>query len=227
MTTAGYKRFAHFIRRHYATVTSTLALVVALTGATAMATGVIVTSKQIRNGTILSQDIHSNGVQSSDVRNGTIASADIGNGDVTPTDVTMPAPAQIEQPTGAVATVEAPQSGAYILADKVGTYAKESAESVLEVDWTGTAAAGFASCDFQLRVDGQPSSGSGGEVFVSTGAAGQSVSASALFPGLPAGTHMVEIWAAHPGGAGLAYPCTVGPGGTGINQTFIVSEQVV
>src|ERR1044072_1227515 len=90
----------------YSTVVSTLALVVALTGVGAQASGVFVTSKQIRNGTILSQDIHKSAVKSSDLGNGTVKSEDIGSGQVEPQDVTMPSPEQIQEAGGGVAMAE-------------------------------------------------------------------------------------------------------------------------
>lgn len=221
------------MQSRYAAVVSTLALVVALTGVGAQASGVFVTSKQIKNGAILSQDIHKSAVKSSDlgkssvksvdIGEGAVQTSDIGTGQVTPDDVTMPAPAQLQENAGDVATAEV--SDSFSLVDAVGTYSKQDPGSILEVDWTGSAAAGFSGCVFQLRVDGQPSGTGTGEIYVANGST-VSVSASALFSALPAGAHQIQIWAKATIG-GASSTCTVGPATAGIGQTIVVSEQVV
>lgn len=255
MTHRDYKRPMRFIARNYANVAATLALVVALTGTAAVAGGVTVTSKQIKNGSILTQDIHKNAVRASDIGDnsvstseiksdavtsadigagqvdseaigtGQVTSSEIGNGEVTPQDVTMPEPKELEA-HGAASRAwifGEPQVANFELVDPVGSYTKVDSASVLQVDWIGTAAGD--ACVFQIRVDGQSVEGSGGEVFASQPT---SVSASALFPGLAAGTHQIEIWARprvpSPNGGGT---CTVGPDAAGIDQAFIVSEQVL
>jgi hypothetical protein len=106
----------------------------------------------------------------------------------------------------------------------VGTYSKVAPSSDLEVTWTGTAKAPNVNCVFQLRVDGQPSAENAGLVFVEMGSAA-SVSATALFTGLSAGTHAVEVWAHSPG---APFPCTIGPAEAEIpTQSFVVSEHVL
>lgn len=259
MTHRDYKRPMRFISRNYANVVATLALVIALTGTAAMAGGVIVTSKQIKNGSILTQDIHKNAVRASDIGDnsvstseiksdavtasdigagqvdseaigtGQVTSSEIGNGEVTPQDVTMPEPEQIK--VADVATLN-PASMAFQKLDEVGTYVKEDAGSALQVEWTGSVEGHnhgeISGCVFQLRVDGQPPSGGGSEVF---GKGIVSVSASALFPGFAAGAHTVEVWArlaeGEPTGMENADRCTIGPAAASISQTFIVSEQVL
>lgn len=211
-------------RPSYPAIASTIALVfsiAALCIGGAMASGVIVTSKQIKNGTLLTQDFHRNAVKTKDVANGTITSADIGEGEVHPGDVTMPPPAQLQESPADTATAEVTTT--FGLVDVVGSYTKEDPTSALEVDWTGTAAGSFSSCIFQLRVDGQPAGTNAGEVYVG---GATSVAASALFTGLGAGPHQVEIWAKHPQ-IEAAYSCTVGPASAGIGQTIVVSEQVI
>jgi len=248
MRKQSYARF----RPSYSAVVSTLALAVALAALCvggALATGVVVTSKQIKNGTILTQDLHKNAVKSTDIAessvqssdigsdqvqaadigagqvdseaigNGDVSSADIGNGQVKPDDVTMPPPAQLEAP--GVATASAPD--AFVPVDLAGTYAKQDGSSVLEVSWTGTAQTDFSACIFQLRVDGSPSADAGGQIYLASGTT-LSVSASALFEGFSAGPHQIEVWAKSvlPG----AYPCTVGPAFAELPQTFVISEHV-
>lgn len=221
------------MRHTYATVASTLALLFSLAALCiggAAATGVFVTSKQIKDGAILSQDIHKSAVRSSDIGggavksadilDGAVGSADIGTGQVQPEDVSMPSPAQLQE-----TDVSAIMAGdAFALADNAGIYNKIDPTSVLEVDWSGTASAGFSPCKFQLRVDGQPSSASAGELYVANGST-LSVAVSALFSGLATGPHQIEVWAVS--ALEGSYPCTVGPASAGIGQTFVVSEQVV
>jgi hypothetical protein len=223
----------------YSAIASTLALVFSLAALCvggAMATGVLVTSKQIRNGAILSQDIHKSAVRSSDIgggavksddiKNGTVDSADIGDGDVTPTDVSMPAPVQLQEGSSSAGNAG---FDAFRVVDVVGAYTKVDPTSLLEVDWSGSVGApSTAACVFQLRVDGQSAGQSAGMAYVEPGEA-QSVGASALFQDLPAGVHQVEVWAMvslnHYGEG--PFTCTVGPEKAGIGQTFVVSEQVV
>jgi hypothetical protein len=241
----------------YSVVASTLALVFSLAALCvggAMATGVIVTSKQIKNGSILTQDIHKNAVRTSDIGKDAVGSADIknesvagsdigdgqvgsadigtgqvdstdiGNGQVTPQDVTMPDPEQLKDTD--IASITPTLN--FALVDAVGSYTKEDPTSSLQVDWTGSVEGhngGNASgCVFQLRVDGQPPQAGGGEVF---GKGVTSVAASALFPGLGTGSHQVEIWARMTIDTPADNSCTVGPATAGISQTIVVSEQVI
>lgn len=217
----------------YSAIASTLALVFSLAALCiggAMATGVIVTSKQIKNGSIRTQDIHKNAVRTSDIGTsavmstdigtGAVQTSDIGAGQVAPEDVTMPAPAQISETS--VETVQAPDG--FVVVDVAGSYAKADPSSLLEVSWTGTVATGFSPCIFQLRVDGQPSGANAGEIYVANSST-LSVSVSALFSGLPVGPHQVEVWAKS--SLEGSYPCTVGPASAGIGQTFVIAEQVV
>ena len=218
----------------YAVGASTLALVVALTGVAAQATGLLVTGKQIKNGTISTKDLKNGGVRSADIGNGAVrspdigegqvGSSDIGNGQVTSDDVSLPPPAQLQEAPGDTATAAVGTD--FTLVDVVGNYGKQSSSSALEVQWTGTAAADFSPCVFQLRVDGQPSSASAGEVYVANGSA-LSVAVTSLFDGLSPGVHQIEVWARTINSGGTTYPCTVGPAFTGLGQTFVVSEIVI
>ncbi len=232
----------HKVRIHHATVISVLALVVALTSAGAWAGTVLVGSKQIRNGSIRSADLHKSAVRSSDIGpsavtssdvkddavqgpeigEGAVQTSDIGEGQVQPQDVTAPAPKQLHE----VDVAEAEVGAEFTLVDNVGTYSKEDSTSVLEVDWTGTAEAPTTSCTFQLRVDGLPSPDGGGLIFVQLGDI-TSVSAAALFPGLASGEHMIEVWAQSKPAPGSTDPCIVGPEEAGIPQTFVISERIV
>lgn len=227
-----------------------VALVVSVLGfclAGASASGVFVTSRQIKNGTILSQDLHNNGIKSVDVKNGTVSSADIGNGDVASADI-----GEGEVHTGDIGTnqvfaqdvnlpeseqlVETPANtgsaevgGKFALVDEVGTYTKEVNESKLEIAWTGTVQASFVppsisteGCVFQLRVDGQTGVNSGGEVLGGHSTTTTSVAATSLFE-VPAGPHQIQVYAKSLVGNSI---CIVGPTELGINQTFTVAEQV-
>lgn len=225
----------YLLRRHYSAVIATLALVVALTSAGAWAGTVLVGSKQIRNGSILTQDIHKaavkssdiggSAVQSTDIKTGAVEGSDIGAGEVEPQDVTMPEPEQIQEAGVAAADVG---DAVFVLVDEVGTYIKEDPAAEMQVDWSGTAESPFGvDCIFQLRVDGQASAAGAGAIFVPSGAP-ESVSTTALFSGLSVGPHQIQVWARAPrGGPTPDTRCIVGPSRSGIPQTFIVSEQVV
>lgn len=251
------------IRRLYPVAASTFALVIALTGAGAMASGVLVTSKQIKNGTITSQDLKNNGIRGADIKSDAIGSSDIasgavgageiagssvgsadladdavrtsdiapsavtssdiGDGQVTASDVTMPEPLQII--SGATITKNVGHD--FDLIDEVVTYDKQDANSILQVDWSGSAAAGFLTCVFQLRVDGFIGAPGAGETFMGNGQV-SSINTSGLFESLGTGPHRIEVWARTNSPADSAvYPCTIGPESAGISQTFIVSEQVI
>lgn len=229
------------LKSNYAAIVATLALVVALVGVPGVtAGGILVTSKQIKNGSILTQDIHKAAVQSSDIGKGAVGSADIktggvqsadigagqvdssdiGAGQVTPEDVTMPDPKQLQESDAASAKV----GTEFTKVDEVGTYTKEDGGSILEVNWTGTAVGVEVPCIFQIRVDGQPSAVGAGATYVGTDPL--SVSVTSIFAGLPAGPHLIEVWAHLTHGPDPAN-CTVGPAAAGISQTFVISEQIL
>ncbi len=238
------KPFSRKLKDNYSAVMSTVAVVIALTSAGAIASGVVVTSKSIKNGAILSQDIHRSAVKSSDIGNnavgstdigtgsvessdigtGQVDSSDIGTGQVTPQDVTMPDPMQLKDVDSTTIT----PTLSFTLLDSVGSYVKVDPASTLEVDWTGSVfgenGGKVSGCVFQLRVDGQPSPMGGGEVF---GTGLTSVAATALFPAVGAGLHQIQIWARIVVDTPAANQCTVGPAAAGINQTFVISEQVI
>lgn len=265
------------LRRNYANIVATIALVLALTSAGATA-GVqkLITGKNIKNGSVTSQDLATNSVKSADVATGAVASSDLAtnavksadvaagaiesgdlgdgavqstdlgdgavqspdiatdavggadiaagavgsseitDGSVTPAEVTLPPPTKLTRPGPASADV----AGEFAQVAAIGTFDKADGASAMSVTWTGSAGAGFQPCVFQVRVDGQPA---GGETYVPNGGA-VSVSATALFEGLPAGQHELQVFARTTGGA--AYPCTVGPAAVGISQTFVIEEQV-
>jgi hypothetical protein len=202
---------------------SVLALVAALSGVSGAVAGkVLVGSKQIRNGSILTQDIRRNAVRTSDVQNGGITGTDVGAGEIEPVDVTMPDPDQIVRES--VATVMA--GSEYVqVGGAAGTYVKEDPASVLQVDWSGSASAKDLPCVFQLRVDGAAVPGAG-EVPVSVGNP-TSISTSALFEGLPAGEHSISVWARTVPGIYPQSRCTVGPEMADVAQTYVVSELVL
>jgi hypothetical protein len=237
MTAPMYKRFSRVLRRSYPSIVATVALVVALVGVPGVtAGGLLVTSKQIKNNSITSKDLRksavktsdigTNAVRSADIQTGAVESADIGEGEVTPGDVTMPDPTQIK--FNGTATIE-PQPGQLDFQKVVdlGSYAKVDPASALEVTWTGSVegrnGGEVSGCVFQLRIDGSPAPAGGGEVF---GLNLVSVSASALFPGLPPGPHAVEVWAKINVDTS-SNRCTVGPAKAGIGQTLVAHEVVI
>lgn len=237
MTNSAYKRFSRVLRRHSALIVATVALVVALVGVPGVtAGGLLVTSKNVKNNSITSADIKkatlktsdigTNAVRSADIQSGAVESSDIGAGEVTPDDVTMPDPSQIK--FNGTARIELPINDldSHKVVD-LGSYAKTDPASDLEVTWTGSVEGHngdeLSGCVFQLRVDGNPAPNGGGEVF---GKGIVSVSSSALFPGLAAGPHTIEVWAKVIVGNAAENSCTVGPAKAGVGQTAVVKEIV-
>lgn len=221
-------------RANVALVLSAIALVVALTGTAAVATGVVVTSRQIKDGTIRTEDLHSGAVRSSDLKNGAVessdigtgqvTSADIGTGQVTPQDLTLPEPVQFHLAAGGAPMVEV-NDDSYALVATIGTYQKHDAASALKVDWTGTVQGIYFPCVFQLRVNGVGPVDGAGEIYTSNANQAESASASVLFKRLDVGSYAIQVWArttsSFPGGT-----CTIGPAEAGVTQTFVVSELI-
>jgi hypothetical protein len=211
-------------------VISTLALVVALTTAGAWAQTNLITGAQIKNGTLTTKDLHNNTVASTDIHNGTVSTADIGSeqvtspdigaNQVTPTDVQLPPPSETT-PNG----VSGPVTDQFTKLADVGTYNKTQAESLLNVTWSGAVASGSGTnCVFQVRVNGAEPNAGGGEVFSTQGAV--NVSTTALFAGIGTGPLTVEVWAKY--SAQFSAPtCILGPSNPGIDNTFVITEEVI
>lgn len=185
-------------RTWYATIASTLALLVALTGVGAVAAGKLnlISGKQIKNNSIRAKKVK------------------------------FPKATPV-RPGGARASRVIAQksvSDQYEQVAVMGTYAKRDPTSVLQLTWTGTARADFSPCIFQLRVDGQPPIGGGGEVYVQNSNT-VSVSAQGLFTALSPGPHEVAVYARLPV-AGGSHPCTVGPEHAQIAQTVNAAELI-
>lgn len=213
------------IKDNYANVAATLALVLALGTSGAYAANLIkpnsITSKDIKANAVKSSDIKNGSVQGTDVGAGQINSADIGNGDVTPEDVTLPAPVASTQ-----AAVSAPVSNAYGLIDTVMNYNKTTPDSVLEVEWNGIASPGpQTDCLYQLRVNGQPAPAGGGVVYAHN-TAPVTASTSALWPGLPAGPVVIELWAKWTANDTASPSCGIDPANLGVTSTFTAVENV-
>lgn len=213
---------------------SIAALVLAVLGGAlggAVAANLTVTSKQIRNGSVKSIDLKNNGVRTPDLANGTVSTADLKNDGVAAADLApesvegealdVPPSQQCIQQAGSIPPTEV--GAAFEQVDVVCAKPKAEASSALLVEWAGTASAGFSPCVFELRVDGQTAAG-GGQQFIGNGTTTQA-STSALFTGLPAGAHTIEVWAAATNNTNVEFPCSVGPAGT-VDQTFIYEEQV-
>jgi hypothetical protein len=112
----------------------------------------------------------------------------------------------------------------YELHRAVGSFTKVSDGTAVILDWNAhadKAASGF--CEFQLRIDGYNDNGDDSTAFENAGggavvfAANDVISAKALFTGLAAGEHSVEIWL-----RGNASNCNLNSGDFG--QTIIVTE---
>lgn len=199
------------LQSRYSTVVSTLALVVALTAAGAWALERnSIGSKELKRGAVKSAEIKGSAVRSSDIRSDAVTSEDL----------SLAAPG-LSQQTG---EVSAPVGSEYEKLATIGSYEKQTADTVLNVSWSGTVGLTAGPCSFQLRVDGAPDDQGSGEVFASSGSLGESVSVEALFSGFGVGTHEIEVWA-RASNAGDA--CVLSPAGTGIGQTVVVQEVVV
>ncbi|HYJ22620.1 MAG TPA: hypothetical protein VEW07_11440 [Solirubrobacterales bacterium] len=236
------------MKDNYAAIMSTVAVVLALTSAGAVASGVVVTTKTIKNGTVKSIDLQNGGVKSADLKNESVGSADIGSDAVASSDIANDAVGSSDIAPGAVesaalslpAPVQCQVTGetkihptmAFAKVADVCTYTKGTAESILEVDWTGSVEGHnrgeISGCVFQVRINGSASAPGAGVVF---GAGLSPVSVSALFAGLPAGPLTIEIWARlaayEPAMGGDSDACTVGPVAASTAQTITVGEQVI
>lgn len=219
---------------------SLLALVVAVTGAClagANAAGVLVTGKEIKNGSITAKDLRRNAVGSRAIGSGAVKSADVGTGQIQSDDIgssqvqaadigddqvtarslSLPAPAQF-----VIGEVIGPVGPDFVPLATVGTYDKASAASLVRVEWSGVASSGEATnCIFQIRVNGMPPAGGGGEVFAFFT---ENVSTSGIFPGIPSGLISVEVWARYSAKAGGPPSCVLSPAYPGLKSTFVVSE---
>lgn len=186
-------------------------------------------SAQVARNAIGTAHVAPGAIGSGELADGQVRSEDIGEGEVRPENVTMPPPVTLSIPAGQPAA--GPATGDYVKVVDVGTYTKVTDRSALQITWTGSAASrsntlAHAPCVFQLRVNGASARGASGEVFVDLQTT-LSVSATALFAGLPAGAHTVEIWARDPRFGDRDVSCVVGPVETGIGQTVVVTEQVM
>jgi hypothetical protein len=207
------------LKSNYSAIVATLALIIAVGTGGALASGVI-TSKDIKNGSILSKDIKNAQVKSPDIKDSTIDGADIGAGEIGASELNLPAPTQI-----ASGETSGPVGAAFGKLATVGTYTKQEAESVLQVEWTGAVAPGVGTnCVFQLRVNGAPPQAGGGEVFAASSAV--NVSTVGLFPALGVGPLAIEIWAKYSAKVTQAPTCIVGPSNPGIASTFVIGEAV-
>ena len=78
---------------------------------------------------------------------------------------------------------------------------------------------------FQVRIDGAPDGQGGGEALVPNGGPASSLSAEAIFTGLPEGTQGVELWVRNPQFSGTSDTCSVNPTPyTDLGQAVIVQE---
>ncbi len=230
-----YKSLPRRLSGYYAAIVATMALVVALVGVPGVtAGGLLITGKQIKRNSISSahlkksavrtSDIATNAVRSADINADAVTSEHIGAGEVTPESLTLPAPVELRAPDGATRSWQygVPQVANFEHMTTFGTYNKVDPTSVLKVEWIATASG--SSCVFELRVDGQPSPGGGGQVF-----AGEltSVGTSALFP-VAAGPRAIEVWARprvpSPSDSGQ---CRIGSPASGLPaQSAVISEQI-
>jgi hypothetical protein len=199
------------LTRHYSAIASTLALIVALTGVGAATAGKLhlISGKHIKN----------NSISGAKVKNNSISGAK----------VSFPAATPIGPGGAKAAAVQAAKSvgDQFALVAEMGAYTKADPASVLQISWTGTVGSPTgAPCIFQLRIDGKPPSGGGGEVYTNTG--GQSIAVQSLFSGIALGARQVQVFARSlPTASGATdSPCVVSPPETQIPQTVNAVELV-
>jgi hypothetical protein len=199
--------------------------VIALTVGGAYAKSQLLTGKDIRNNTLTTKDLKNNTVDGVDIGTNQVQTSDIGAGQVTPSDVTLPPPAEVTPPEAAGPVT----TDGFSLLATVGAYHKTQAESTLNVNWSGPVASGpQTNCIYQIRVNGIEPVQSGGEAFVGSGMA--DISTVGLFAGLGEGDVSIQVWAKASlfvAGGGVAGPtCIIGPAASGIESTFVVTEEV-
>lgn len=212
-----YQRFAPTL----AIVLALLAL--CLGGALASGRIIITSSSQIKNGAVTSKDVKNNTVRSADLGPNSVTGTEIDPNAVEPSDVALPPAVETNPPVAAVTDPNPFSPSAYEVIGTVGTFDKQQAESQLEVQWSGVISAGGAAtlCVYQLRVNGQPSPGGGGEAVAHEGVI--NVATGALFSA-PVGPANIEVWARVTSTADPAATC--GVGGLGVASTFIFNEAI-
>ena len=198
------------LRRHVrSNLIGYLALFVALGGTGAYAAG-----------QIDSQDIAKNAVKSKHLKNGQLREADL-----KPSlrqQITNPGPDPVR--FRFTDRVTATPGASYQLVTRLGQFETQSEDSLIRVRWDGVVAAGSQACMFQVRIDGAPDGQGGGEALVPNGGS-NSLSAEAIFTGLPEGTHGVELWVRNPQFSGANYPCSLNPTPyADVGQAVIVQE---
>lgn len=235
--------------KHYSTVISTLALVVALTGvggAYAIGRNTVggaqikrnaVGASEVKRNAVRSSELRKNSVRKSEIGAGGVGASELGGGSVDDgalqtnavgsrslsagsvraSELALPAPVQVASDAPHAAEV----GGGYEKLADLGTIDKTTEDSKISVQWASVARASFASCVYQLRIDGQPA-GEAGEAFVANSDT-QSVSSSAVFAA-GAGAHTVQVWARNTNGA--QYPCAINPADVGVAQTVVIEELV-
>ena len=168
-----------------------------------------------------SEDIAKNAVKSKHLKNGQLREADL-----KPSlrrQITNPGPDPVR--FRFTDRVTATPGASYQLVTRLGQFETQSEDSLVRVRWDGVVAAGSQACMFQVRIDGAPDGQGGGEALVPNGGPASSLSAEAIFTGLPEGTQGVELWVRNPQFSGTSDTCSVNPTPyTDLGQAVIVQE---
>jgi hypothetical protein len=196
-----------------------------------------VNSAKIQDGQVANADLADNAVTSTKILNGTIVDADISataaiaQSKISNASRTIDAdrldgldasdfakPPVLTELQYRLTNTDNSISSTYELIRTVGTFTKVLSNTDIELTWIAHASTNGTFCDFQLRIDDNPSLGTldtGGRAVLYT--AESPVAVTVLFRGLSAGLHTVSIWV-----RGTATSCTLNRGN--FPQTVFVKE---
>jgi hypothetical protein len=217
-------------RLTFANVVSVLALCIAL-GGTATA-AVLITGKNVKNGSLTGADLKDNSVGSVDVQNGALVAKDFKAGQLPAGPKGDPGPQGPPGKDGANGTngvdgapgtpavykrtsltysggITTPNTLYQFVQERVvGSFTKDRGDSVIEVIANGHGYTWSGGCSWQIRIDGKNNQGETTSLYDGTEAQVESQQAvpytiDSVFQGLAAGSHEVTLWV-----RGAASDCT-------------------
>lgn len=172
-----------------------IALTIGVAGTATAAS--LITSADIKNGTIQNIDVKTGALTGLKVKNKSLTAKDIKPTIAGPTVVTS---------LGIGGTNTSNPGMAFTEVEGVGTFTKQRNNSLVRLDWTSHAnvvgpmdvGAALLFCEYQLRIDGKVADGtapaSSGSPFAVIGEGVNSFSLSGVFTGVGKGDHEVTVW---------------------------------